>query len=231
MQTKGAEMTIASRVVSSAIRGVSRTICRVDSDELARVPMHGPLILVTNHVNFLDAPVLFTHLMPRPVTGLVKVETWDNPFLNVLFTLWKAIPIRRGEADMKAFRQAKQALADKQILVVAPEGTRSRTGLLQYGKPGFTLLANMTDSPIMPMAFYGGELFWDNIHHLTRTDFHIRVGNMFKINKDLDIRKKETRQKITDETMFRIAELLPKEYRGVYSNPPENYPEYLHSLD
>lgn len=219
-------MTLASRVVTSAIRGVSRVICRVDDADLVKVPTEGPLIMVVNHVNFLDAPILFTHLQPRPVTGLVKIETWDNPIFNILFTMWKAIPIRRGEADMLAFRQAKSALAEKQILVIAPEGTRSKTGRLQHGKPGFALLASITKAPILPVAFYGGEIFWDNLHRLSRTDFHIRVGKVLEMKDQIDIRDKVVRQALTDEVMYEIAQLLPQEYRGAYSKtPPEK--QYL----
>lgn len=220
-------MTIASRVVNFAIRGVSRTICRVNDADLIKVPQQGPLIMVVNHVNFLDAPILFTHLQPRPVTGLVKIETWDNPIFNVLFTMWDAIPIRRGEADLLAFRQAKQALAKKQILVIAPEGTRSSTGKLQHGKPGFALLASMTQAPILPVAFYGGELIWDNLHHLTRTDFTIRVGNVLEMNEGVNIRDKTVRQRLTDEVMYKIAELLPEKYRGVYSRMNKTEDQFI----
>jgi 1-acyl-sn-glycerol-3-phosphate acyltransferase len=176
--------------------------------------------MVVNHINFLDAPVLYTHLLPRPVTALVKIETWDNPIFNVLFTMWNAIPIRRGEADLLAFRQAKNALASKKILVIAPEGTRSANGMLQQGKPGFALLASMTKAPILPVAFYGGELFWDNLHHLSRTDFIIRVGKVCKMSQDIDIRNKDVRQGVTDDVMYKIAGLLPEKYRGVYSKIP-----------
>jgi 1-acyl-sn-glycerol-3-phosphate acyltransferase len=210
-------MTIAERVVNTAIRGVTRTICRVDDSDLSKVPAQGPLILVVNHINFLDAPLLYTHLLPRPMTALVKMETWDHPIFSRLFTMWKAIPIRRGEVDMLAFRMAKHALESNKILVIAPEGTRSGDGKLQTGKPGFALLASMTHAPILPMAFYGGEFFWDNIHHISRTDFHIRVGKPMQLVENLDIKDKDIRQQITDEVMFQIAQMLPTENRGAYS--------------
>jgi 1-acyl-sn-glycerol-3-phosphate acyltransferase len=204
-------------MINFAIRGVSRAICRVDDFELVKVPMHGPLILAVNHVNFLDAPLLYTHLLPRPITGLVKKETWDNPFLGALFSMWKAIPIRRGEADLGAIQKARQALAERQILVVAPEGTRSKSGRLQRGKPGFALLAAMTKTPILPLAFYGGEVVWDNMFRLARTDFHIRVGEVYTLKDGIDIKEKEVRATVTDEIMTLVADLLPERYRGYYS--------------
>ncbi len=220
-------MTFPSRMINGTIRGVTRTICRVDADELYKVPHRGPLILAVNHVNFLDAPLLYTHLLPRPITALVKKETWNNFFLGALFSMWKAIPIRRGEVDLTAFRLAKEALAERQILVVAPEGTRSKTGHLQRGKPGFSLLASEAKSPIQPMAFYGGEVIWDNMQRLVRTDFHVRVGEIYQLKPGLDIRDKEVRQGVTDETMWLIAALLPEEYRGFYSEPKITSLQYL----
>ncbi|MCK4391975.1 1-acyl-sn-glycerol-3-phosphate acyltransferase, partial [Candidatus Bipolaricaulota bacterium] len=62
-------MTLTKRVVDSTISGLLRLLCRVYKDQLEKVPTRGPFILVTNHINFLEIPVLHTHLRPRPVTG------------------------------------------------------------------------------------------------------------------------------------------------------------------
>ena len=100
-------MTLAYRVVTSSIKGLIRLLCRVDDTQLARVPDQGPLIVVANHINFLEVPLLFTHLLPRPVTGFAKAENLDNPILGpLLFNLWGAIPLNRGEADMAALTGA-----------------------------------------------------------------------------------------------------------------------------
>jgi 1-acyl-sn-glycerol-3-phosphate acyltransferase len=222
-------MSITEWVVNNAIKGGTRIICRIDYEELAKIPTQGPLIIVANHINSLDVPLMITHLQPRPITGLAKVETWDNPIHNFLFTMWKAIPIRRGEADMQAFRQAKEALENKQILVIAPEGTRSGSGQLQTGKPGLAMLAGMSKAPILPLAIYGGEKLSENMRRLKRTDFHIRVGDIYQLVENIDIRDKEVRQLITDEVMYKIAELLPEPYRGVYSSPYLTY-QYLKKL-
>ena len=87
-----------------------RLLCRVDDAQLTRVPDRGPLIIVANHVNFMEVPVLYTHLQPRPVTGFAKIENWRNPLLRPLFDMCAAIPLNRGEADTAAFRQALRTL-------------------------------------------------------------------------------------------------------------------------
>ncbi|HEY68873.1 MAG TPA: 1-acyl-sn-glycerol-3-phosphate acyltransferase, partial [Thermoflexia bacterium] len=75
-------MTLTYRAVTSTIKGLTRLLCRVDDAQLARVPDRGPLIVVANHVNFLEVPLLYTHLLPRPVTGFAKAENLSNPILG-----------------------------------------------------------------------------------------------------------------------------------------------------
>ena len=82
--------------------------------------MHGPLIQVSNHINFLEIPVLYTHLQPRRITTLAKAETWDNPVLGYLFDMGDGIPLHRGEADVGAIRRALGVLAAGEILAIAP---------------------------------------------------------------------------------------------------------------
>ena len=211
-------MTFTYRVVTSALKGLTRLLCRVDDAQLARVPERGPLIIVANHINFLEAPLIYTHLQPRPVTGFAKAETWNNPVLGALFDLGGAIPLRRGEADMTALRQALKALEAGRILAVTPEGTRSGHGRLQPGRPGVVLLALRSGAPLLPVVYYGGELFWRNLPRLRRTDFHIVVGQPFYLDAGGVKVIRQVRQQMTDEIMYQIAALLPPAYRGVYSD-------------
>ncbi|NMB53136.1 MAG: 1-acyl-sn-glycerol-3-phosphate acyltransferase [Leptolinea sp.] len=219
-------MTVAG-IVNFTIRGITRTICEVDDSELSRIPTHGPLILIGNHVNFLDAPILITHLAPRSVVPLVKRETWDNPALGLLFSTWKSIPIRRGEVDMTAFRESLRVLQDGHMLAIAPEGTRSGTGILQKGQTGMVPLAVKSGAPILPVAYFGAEKFWKNIRGLNRTPFTIRVGRKFHIKKLDGIPSREEREWITTEIMYQVAALLPPAYRGYYADMSRATEEYL----
>lgn len=211
-------MAIIYNLVTGAIKGVLGILCRIDSQEIEKIPDKGPYILAVNHVNFLDAPVVFTQGIPRPITALVKIETWDSPVLGPLFTLWGGIPIRRGEADLAAFQAAKEALRSGKILAISPEGTRSGNGVLQKGLPGIVLIAARTDVPIIPLVVYGHENFWENIKHLRRTDFHIRVGEPFHLKTEGVTLDKETREQMADEIMQRLAALLPDKYHGAYAD-------------
>ncbi len=222
------DMRLAYAIVTTSIRSLTRILCKVDDTQLINVPATGPLILACNHVNFMDVPLLYTHLQPRTVTGFAKAETWDNPVMGMLFDMWKAIPIRRGEADAHAFRRALEALNEGKILAVAPEGTRSRHGRLQRGLPGIVTLAYHSQAPILPIVYYGGEKIAENLNRLKRTDFYIRVGKVFNLSFPKHQLDREVRAEMVNEIMYQIAALLPVEYRGYYTDEANRSEKYIH---
>jgi 1-acyl-sn-glycerol-3-phosphate acyltransferase len=211
-------MSVADWTVNKTIKGITRMLCRVEDLPLGKVPPHGPLILVCNHINFLEVPLMYTHLQPRQVTGFAKSETWDNPWLAPLFNLWGAIPLQRGEADTKALRQGLQALQQGKIVVITPEGTRSQNGRLLRGRPGVITLALHSGAPLLPLVYYGQEALENNLRRLRRTEFHINVGRPFYLTVPKGKVTHDVRQEITDEIMYQLALLLPPDYRGTYAD-------------
>jgi len=216
--------------VNTLVRIGTGIICRIDAPYLNKVPKHGPLLLYSNHTGQIEVPVLYSHLQPRRLTGLAKVETWDGWFLHWVFDLWKAIPIRRGEADIEAMRKSIDVLNKGYILAIAPEGTRNKTGALIKAQPGVVTLALRSGAPLMPVAHWGGEDFKNNIKRLKRTDFHVRVGEPFKLDTGGERVTHEVRQQMVDEMMYRLAALLPEHYRGVYANLEDSTGKYLSNL-
>lgn len=214
-------------VVNWVLRTIFSVLCRLDIDELNNVPMKGPFILVGNHVNFLEVPVVRASLHPRNIVGLAKAQAYDNPLINFLFKTWGSISIERGTVDRAALKACIDALDEGKILAVAPEGTRSGDGKLLPGKPGIVLLAARSRVPLIPISYWGAEHFWDNLKHFRRTPFHVRVGRPFVVDTHGESLTKEVRQCIADEIMFKLAELLPEQYRGMYSQPEQEVYQYL----
>ena len=144
-----------------------------------------------------------------------------------LFTNWKVIPIRRGEADLGALKEGMRRIKQGQILAIAPEGTRSGDGRLQQAHEGIGTLAYRSNTPILPIVYYGSEDFKSNLARLRRTDFYIRVGKPFSITINGQRMNKELRETITSEIMYQLAALLPAEYRGYYADLSKASMNYL----
>jgi len=217
---------LGARILNFFLRAIIRFLCKVDGD-FNQIPQLGPFLLAVNHINFMDAPLIASHLRNHPLTVLAKEETWDNPILGALFSAWGAIPIKRGEVDREAFSAALSALRGGKILAIAPEGTRSGSGLLKKGYPGIVIIAQKADVPIYPIAIYGGEDFWKNIRHFKKTHIHFSMGEPFYIKEGVDATSREGRQETVDEIMNQIAKLLPPAYHGYYTGAIAEKPKHL----
>jgi len=223
-------MSFLYRFTVSIVKVYVRITCRLHTDELNKFPMKGPYIVITNHTGQIEVPVFFALLQPRKITAWAKIESWDNWFLNWVFNLWGIIPVRRGEADTSALRKAMEALDNGYFFGIAPEGTRNKTGRLNRAFPGAVLLAIRSGVPIIPVAHWGGENYLKNLKKLKRTDFHVRVGEVFHLKVDGIKIKGEIRQQIADEMMYRVAELMPEEYRGFYEKAPDDITTYTETI-
>ncbi len=207
-------------------------MCRIEAKELEKIPQTGPLIAFANHTAMVEAPILYTYLAPRTkVTAIAKIETWNNWFLNWVFTLWEIIPIRRGEADMVAMRKSLEVLEKGYILGISPEGTRSKSGKLIRAHGGVAMLGLHSGAPLQAVAHWGGEDFHKNVKQFKRTNFTVRVGPRFYLDPHGERVSKEVRQQMADEMMYQLAKLLPEEYRGEYSDLGNATEKYLRFVD
>jgi 1-acyl-sn-glycerol-3-phosphate acyltransferase len=210
-------VSLSQRLIVSTLKGVTGLLCRIDAAELQKIPQHGPLILYTNHVNILEIPIIYTHLQPRKVRGMLLAERWRNPILRWMLEVSEAIPVHRGEADIEAIRQGLHALERGEIIIIAPEGTRSHDGKLQPAHPGVVMLALHSAAPLVPVAYFGAENYAHNLKRFRRTDFHIRVGEAFHMDAHGEKVTRAVRQHMLEEMMGRLAKLLPTQYRGYYA--------------
>jgi 1-acyl-sn-glycerol-3-phosphate acyltransferase len=226
--------TLTERLTNSIFLRLLKLSLRMETDELQKIPRKGPLILFTNHVNFLEGPAIYTTLQqiqPRALTGFAKIEFWENPITAFLFDTWDAIPLKRGEADLNAIKEAVTRIKAGQVFAMAPEGTRSRSGKLQRAHPGIAMLGYMSGAPIMPIACYGHENYKSDWKRLHRPRFHLTVGQPFRLDAGDQKIKGAVRQKMADEIMYRLAAMLPEPYRGAYADLSQATTEYLNFDD
>lgn len=203
------------------IRLVIDLIARVDIQGLQNIPEGKSFVLATNHLGRLDVALLFYALegdFILPVAEKYEHHWLFGPIGNAMGGLW----LDRFNADVRSVREILARMKAGGALVIAPEGTRSKTESMVEGKPGVAYLAAKAQVPIMPVALTGTEdrLVLEHLKGFKKTDIKIVIGKPFSLpplrGKSRDILLKQ----YTDEIMCRIGVLLPEKYRGVYSNHP-----------
>jgi 1-acyl-sn-glycerol-3-phosphate acyltransferase len=184
----------------------------------------GPLLVVTNHLHWLDPPIVFA-LLPLRATVFAAEKWGAHPILGPLFrAIGNAIFVNRGEVDRRALNQALAVLKAGGVLGIAPEGTRSRTGTMQRGRSGAAYLASRTGATILPIGISGQEKAFQTLFQLRRPVIRIVVGEPFVLPGTPNQAKGEELDQYTEQIMRRLAKLLPPEYRGVYAFQSEDSP-------
>ena len=154
-------MTPSQRIVRKTINFLARlstdAILDLDAGSLGKLPLTGPAIVIVNHVNYLELPVIYPRAKTMVATGYSKAENWENPLFRAVFNNWDLIPLVRGEADVTAMRRGMEALEAGKVLFITPEGTRSHHGRMQKAKAGIVPMALRSGAAIWPIACYGGE--------------------------------------------------------------------------
>lgn len=204
------------------IHRVLALVTEIEVYDADLVPASGSFVLATNHLGILDIVMPF-YVFNRWDMFIMVAEKWQKQaWVRWLGDNLNFLYIDRFNPDLPALRDVITRMKHGQVLVIAPEGTRSRTGALIEAKPGVSYLAAKLGYPIVPAALAGtsDKVLFDNVRHLRKTHVVLRAGKPFSLPplpaKDRD----EALQRYTDEIMCQIAALLPAEYRGVYAEHP-----------
>lgn len=125
------------------------------------VPPHGGALLVSNHQSNLD-PILLAVRVQRPVSFFAKAELFEVPGFGALIRQLNAFPVRRGEGDIAAVKEAIRRLKEGRVLTVFPEGTRTRTRTGEIGtiQPGVAMIIRRAEVPVIPAVIEGAHRAW-----------------------------------------------------------------------
>ena len=142
-------------------RPVLKLLYRLQASGLEHVPKEGGFVLAANHTSNLDPWPLGLPLFPRhTLRFMAKIELF-NPVLKPFLDAAGAFPVRRGEADHEAIETAVRLVREGDVVVMFPEGTRSRKGLRKKFEPrphsGAARIALAANAPLVPAAIKGTD--------------------------------------------------------------------------
>lgn len=189
---------------------------------LENIPQ-GNFILASNHQSHWDQVTNAFLCVPRKFTYLGQVDKYTGfeGFLrNFLYTLAGVIPINRldPESKKKALEKCVERLKKGEILIMYPEGTRTRTGEILSPKPGIGKIYLKTQVPILPVAIKGNFEILPPSSSFPKFKkiVKINVGKPLEFKEEIEIAKnfdcdspkyKEIALEIAQKVMERIKEL------------------------
>jgi len=204
------------------IRFLFKLLARVKIVGREYVPDVPSFVAVSNHIGRIDAGLVYYLFDRRDIIMLVADKYKETAWVRWLVKAFDAIWVDRFNADLNAMREVFRRLKKGGMLVVAPEGTRSKSGALLEGRDGASYMAAKAGLPVVPVAVTGSEdnVVKERFKHFKRLDITLTVGEPFTLpplrSGDRDAQLKQ----YTDEVMCRIAALLPAERHGVYADHP-----------
>lgn len=218
-------------VLMAGLRAAMKLLLRIEKVGMDNIPPQGPVILMINHIAFLD-PVILTGFFPRYLISMAKVEAIDDKVLGPIIKAFDAFPVNRGAGDRQALRTAFDVLDAGLALLIAPEGHRSESVSLGEAHEGIAYVASRARVPIVPVAISGTDQFKHNYKRLKPTPVIYRFGPPFYLDTGSERLTSDTLKQMTDEAMYQLAALLPPEQRGLYSNLDQataHYVRFAHS--
>ena len=209
------------KTLRSIVRFFMKLIADVEVHGEEKMP-DGNFIAAANHLGRLDTAALLCVIDREDIIMPVAEKYKNHPLYGAIGRAANAIWLNRFEADYSALREILARMEQGGMLVIAPEGTRSKTEALQEAKPGVAFLAGKSGYPILPVAVTGTEDrgVIENLKHFRRLKIVVRAGDAFKIEIPKGRGREQVMREATDEIMCRIGALLPEKYRGVYADYP-----------
>lgn len=182
-----------------------RLVFRLRAQQAELVPPDGPVILAPNHFSAMDHWFVGI-LLARRVRFMAKSQLFRGPLLEFILPHAGAFPVRRGHHDEEAITTALTILARGGLIVIYPEGGRSRNGQIGgSARPGIGRLALESGAPVVPVAVHGSERA-RNWRRLQFPAVTVRYGRPMRFGLDRAA-SDERRRQVADEVLAAIREL------------------------
>lgn len=187
---------------------------RLNVEGRENLPKSGPIILVANHFHFSD-PVAMLVATSRQVEFVGGFRFPNAPaIVKFLPHLWGYFPVFRGAYSRKGLEAAKGVLQQDGVLGIFPEGG-AWAQVLRPARPGAAFLAVETGAVIVPIGLTG----FTDLFKTWRPRLTITIGKPFGPfeTEHSGKQRREELNRIGGDIMQQIAQLLPEESRGLYS--------------
>jgi len=203
------------------VRFIMNIIADVEVVGIEKLPA-GNVLVAANHLGRLDSAVLLYVLDRQDIIMAVAEKYKNHPLFGAIGRAVNAIWLNRFEADFSALREILARMQHGGLMVIAPEGTRSKTASLQQGKMGVAFLASKSGYPVLPVAITGTEDAGviANLKRFRKSKIRVVAGELYTIEIPHGRGREQAMRQSTDEIMCRIAAMLPLSYRGVYTDHP-----------
>jgi 1-acyl-sn-glycerol-3-phosphate acyltransferase len=200
---------------------VFQALTRLEISGEENLPKSGPLLVAGNHFSFID-PVAFVRFAPWPSEFVGGADNPGAPiWTKIIPFLWGYFKLYRGTGARDALRAGEEILKRGGFLGIFPEGGNWAT-VLRPARPGITFLATRSEAQILPVGLWGFTNIFPSLGRWRRAKINIKIGKPFgpfTASGSGRARRKQL-DEIGHEIMRHIAELLPPEMRGYYSNDP-----------
>lgn len=195
--------------------------CDLKIEGLENLPKSGPLLVVGNHFSYID-PVAFVRLAIWPIEFLGGAEFAHAPgWVRVIPWSWGYYPLYRGTGSTEALKAAEEILNQGGVLGIFPEAG-NWAEVLRPARPGTAFLATLTHATIVPVGIHGLNDMFPMLKEGKKAKVTLKIGKPFG-PFEVTGKGRERRAQLDElghEIMRRIAELIPEEKRGFYSNDP-----------
>lgn len=214
--------SVLYRIVKFILRPILRALYRVKAEGLEDFPTEGPVIVVANHMSFMDS--LWTPLrVPRQMVYLAKAEYFESWKTAWFFRALGMIPVKRDikEQTEAALQAGIEVLGAGGVLGLYPEGTRSPDGRLYRGRTGVARLALRSRARVVPVGLIGSREVMPKQARFPKPWGNVRC----RFGKPLDFERYQDQPEdrfvlraITDEIMFEIMSLSGQTYVDEYAS-------------
>lgn len=202
----------------------SKLLFRMRVEGGANVPPGGGILIACNHVSHLDPPLVGT-ASPRMVFHMAKRELFKIPPLTWFMRNIGTIMVHRGQGK-QAILDAVSYIAANRAVIIFPEGTRSRDGVLKKGQIGAIVIAIRGNCPIVPTVIIGSEKAMTKGSKLIRAvPVTVRFGEPYTIAYEGDRERipREVMERELPRLMERIEALLPDHMKPTAEEKAEWY--------